>query len=165
MVCNVKELNLPQRYKRSFTPKLAWDFASVMEKQAAPVYGKLGLEIPVITSSTLCLIAEQKQASLLEVARALGITHQLAAQRVKTLLQLDIIFADKDKSDKRRTNYALTAKGQKQNTLLGQYLRQAEQAFLELNEELNIDLMLLLEKVNTCFAKRSLGQRIFKEEE
>jgi DNA-binding MarR family transcriptional regulator len=159
----MKELDLPLRFKRSFTPKLAWDFSSSMEKQAAVVYEKMGLIIPVITSSTLCFISEQKEASLLEVARALGIPHQLAAQRIKTLLQLDIISGNKDPSDKRRTNYALTAKGHKQNKLLDTYLIKVEQTFIELNKELDIDLMLLLEQVNNCFAKCSLYQRIFKE--
>jgi DNA-binding MarR family transcriptional regulator len=159
----MKKLNLPPRFKRSFTPKLAWDFASSMEKQAAVVYEKMGLIIPVITSSTLCFISEQKKVTLLEVSRALGISHQLAAQRVKTLLQLDIILASQDPSDKRRTNYLLTAKGHKQNKLLDTYLIQVEQTFIELNEELDIDLMLLLEQVNNCFAKCSLYQRIFKE--
>lgn len=67
-----------------------------MEKQAAPVYEQFGLTIPVITSSTLCIIAEYKKASLLKVTSALKISHQLAAQRVKTLLQLGIVCTEKD---------------------------------------------------------------------
>ncbi|MFQ3191140.1 MAG: conjugal transfer/entry exclusion protein [Paraglaciecola sp.] len=91
-------MDFPSKYKRSFTPKLAWDFASFMEKQAVPVYEQFGLTIPDITSSTLCIIAEYKKASLLEVASALKISHQLAAQRVKTLLQLGIICIEKDRA-------------------------------------------------------------------
>lgn len=159
----MNNLSLPLRYKRSFTPKLAWDFAATMEKQAAPVYQQFGLIIPVITSSTLCFIAEHKKSSLLEIARALGTTHQLAAQRVKILLQLELISADKDPDDKRRTNYTLTAKGVKQNELLDKYLLQAEQAFIELNQELELDLMLVLEQVNSCFAKRSLLERMLNK--
>jgi DNA-binding MarR family transcriptional regulator len=158
-------MDFPSKYKRSFTPKLAWDFASLMEKQTAPVYEQFGLTIPVITSSTLCLIAEYKKASLLEVASALKISHQLAAQRVKTLLQLGIISTEKDQSDKRRTYYSLTAKGRKKNKLLNGYLIKAERAVLALNQELGIYLMQLLVKVNQSFSKLSLYQRISGEEE
>lgn len=159
----MNNLSLPLRYKRSFTPKLALDFASKMEKQAAPVYQQLGLIIPVITSSTLCFIADHKKTSLLEIARALTIPHQLAAQRVKILLQLELIIAEKDPNDKRRTNYILTTQGHKQNKLLDQYLLLAEQAFIELNQELELDLMLVLEQVNSCFAKRSLLERMLNK--
>lgn len=138
---------------------------SLMEKQAAPVYEQFGLTIPDITSSTLCIIAEYKKASLLEVASALKISHQLAAQRVKTLLQLGIISTEKDQSDKRRTYYSLTAKGRKKNKLLNGYLIKAERAVLALNQELGIYLMQLLVKVNQSFSKLSLYQRISGEEE
>ena len=156
-------MDFPSNYKRSFTPKLAYDFASLIEKQAAPVYEKLGLTIPVITSSTLYVIAEYERASLLEVSSALGVVHQLASLRIKTLLKLGIISTEKDMSDKRRTYYSLTAKGRAQNMLLNEYLIKAEHAFLELNRELDIDVMKLLEQVNQSFAKQSLYQRIFDE--
>jgi DNA-binding MarR family transcriptional regulator len=161
----MKKLELPTRYKRSFTPKLALDFASLMEKQASLVYEKMGIVLPVITSSTVCFIGEQKKASLLEIARALNITHQLAAQRIKILLNLEIISASKDLTDKRRTNYALTVIGQKQNLLLIEYLNHAEQIFVEFNKELGTDLMTLLIQVNKSFTDRSLFKRIFVGEE
>jgi len=63
--------------------------------------------------------------------------------------------------------YALTAKGRKQNALSGSsILRRAEQASwkkLKRFEHRNLSCF-LIKRWNTCFAKRSLGQRILKEE-
>lgn len=159
----MKELNQSYQHKRSFTPKLALDFASLMEKQASPVYEKMGIIFPVITSSTVYFIGAQEAASLLEIARALSIPHQLAAQRVKILLKLSIISSSKHISDKRRTNYELTALGREQYTLLIEYLIHAEQIFTKLNAELNIDLMKVLAQVNKSFIERPLFERIFTE--
>jgi len=152
------------RLGRGFTPKLAMDFASLMEKQAKPVYENIGIIFPVIASSTVSVIGNNQTASLLDIARALDVPHQLAAQRIKKLLQLDIISTHKDIRDKRKTNYQLTELGKTQNDLLNLYLSKADNVFSELNDELDLDLMALLQQVNESFAGKSLFQRIFSEE-
>ena len=160
----MKELSLYKSYGYSFMPKLAFDFVSMIEKQAGVVYQSMGLIIPVITSSTLVLIATQQKASLLEIARRLDIPHQLAAQRVKTLLKLQVISADKDNSDKRRTNYQLTAMGQQQHQLLLTYLQHADKVFAALTIELGVDLMAVLTAANSSFVERPLTSRIHQGE-
>ncbi len=156
----MKEMNLYKHYGHSFMPKLAFDFVSIVEKQAGAVYQRMGLVIPVITSSTLALIADQEKASLLEIARGLNISHQLAAQRVKTLLKLNVIVADKDNTDKRRTNYQLTALGVQQQQLLLTYLSHADKVFAALTEEFGVDLIEVLTAVNQSFTERPLASRI-----
>lgn len=151
--------------KKGFMPKLANDFASLIEKQAKPVYQTMGLVIPVITSSTVVFIFENKTVSLLDIARGLEITHQLASQRVKILLKLGIIQAFKDTNDKRKTNYQLTEFGIEQSKILSSYLEKASLVFSELNEELGCDFMELLFKVNKSFQVNSLESRIFKGQE
>ncbi len=139
------------------------DFASLMEKQARPVYKSIGIIFPVITSSTVNVIAQNQSASLLDVARALDIPHQLAAQRIKKLLKLNIISTHKDIEDKRKTNYQLTELGKTQNDLLNLYLSKADKVFSDLNEEIDVDFMVLLQQVNESFTARSLFQRIISE--
>ena len=143
-----------------FLPKEAFDFASLMEKQAKPVYEAMGIVIPVITTSTLVIIQQLKAASLLDIARALNISHQLAAQRVKILLKLQLLNAEKDVNDKRKTNYTLTAFGETQAQLVAAYLARADHVFEQLNVELGLDLMQLLKQVNQSFIKQSLQQRM-----
>ncbi|WP_462152242.1 hypothetical protein [Pseudoalteromonas xiamenensis] len=156
----MKEQSLYESYGHSFMPKQAFDFVSLIEKQAGVVFQWMGLIIPVITASTLTLIAEKKSISLLEIARGLGIPHQLAAQRVKTLLKLNIIVGDKDESDKRRTNYQLTPLGEQQNHLLINYLFHADRVFSALTEEIGVDLMAALKAANQSFEERPLTERI-----
>lgn len=140
------------------------DFASIMEKQAKPVYESIGIVFPVIASSTVNFIGKSQSASLLDVARALDIPHQLAAQRIKKLLKLNIISPHKDTGDKRKTNYQLTEFGKIQNEFLKLYLSKAENVFSDLNDEIGIDLMALLQQVNKSFIEKDLYQRIFSEE-
>lgn len=158
---NLKHLN---KVGRGFTPKLAMDFASIMEKQARPVYESIGIIFPVITSSTVNFIGKNQSASLLDVARALDVPHQLAAQRIKNLLKLNIIFPHKDTEDKRKTNYQLTEFGKTQSELLNLYLSKADNVFSDLNDEIGVDFMELLQQVNESFIARDLFQRIFSEE-
>lgn len=157
----LKHLN---KVGRGFTPKLAMDFASIMEKQAKPVYESIGIVFPVITSSTVSVIDKNQSASLLDVARALDVPHQLAAQRIKKLLKLNIISPHKDIEDKRKTYYQLTEFGKTQSELLNFYLSKADNVFSDLNDEIGIDFMALLQQVNESFKARDLFQRIFSEE-
>ncbi|MDN3651795.1 hypothetical protein QWY77_03320 [Thalassotalea ponticola] len=150
--------------RRGFTPKLALDFASLIEKQAKPIYERIGLKIPVITSSTVVVLIEHETASLLDIARYLDIPHQLASQRVKTLLKLNVICAYKDPSDKRKTNYQLTEFGIEQGSILMDYLDKADLVFEELNDELGLDLKSLLTLLNKSFEITTLEQRVFSGE-
>ena len=149
--------------RKGYTPKQSLDFSSLMEKQAKPVYERMGIIFPVITSSTVNFIAEFKTVSLLEIARGLDIPHQLVSQRIKILLKLDIVSAHKDPQDKRKTNYKLTQLGVAQNELFAAYLSSADKVFNELDAELGVDLMALLSLVNKSFANKSLEQRIFSK--
>ncbi|TPH13980.1 hypothetical protein [Litorilituus lipolyticus] len=150
--------------RRGFTPKLALDFSSLIEKQAKPVYERMGLMIPVITSSTVVFFIEHKTASLLDIARYLDIPHQLASQRVKALLKRNVICAYKDTSDKRKTNYQLTEFGIEQGNILMDYLDKADFVFEELNNELGLDLKSLLTLLNKSFEITTLEQRVFRGE-
>jgi len=62
-----------------------------------PFMASLGRGDPVIRSSTLSYCRKQKQASLLEVARALGLLTSWRAESEDTVGNWTIIFADKDK--------------------------------------------------------------------
>ncbi|WP_124748957.1 winged helix-turn-helix transcriptional regulator [Alteromonas facilis] len=147
--------------RQGFMPKAALDFASMMENQAKPVYQRMGITIPVITTSTIMFIQQHREASLLDIARGLDISHQLAAQRVKTLLKLEVIVAQKDSSDKRKTNYSLTELGEAQCELIEAYMQRADAVFKQINDELGFDLQKVLINLSDSFHSRSLLTRFF----
>jgi DNA-binding MarR family transcriptional regulator len=144
----------------AFTPKAALDFAFLIEKQAEQVYGRFDIRFPVITSSTMHFIGLTKEASLADVAKALEIPHQLASQRIKLLLELEMIQSRADEQDKRRTLYSLTKLGKRQYILLEKYLESAEQVFQKLNEALGINLLDCLQEAKRAFIDSSLNERI-----
>lgn len=165
LIGQVMKIKNVETERRGFTPKLALDFASLIEKQAKPVYERMGLIIPVITSSTVVALMEHETLSLLDIARYLEVPHQLASQRVKALLKLNVISAFKDSSDKRKTNYQLTEIGIEQGNILMDYLNQADLVFEELNKELGLDLKSFLTQLNKSFEATTLEQRIFGREQ
>ena len=144
----------------AFTPKLALDFVALIEKQAKPVYESMGIEFPVITSSTVHMLGHYQQASLSDIAKALDISHQLASQRVKSLLKLAHITPEKDAFDKRRTIYKLTKLGIEQHKLLLKYLAVTDSVFEKLNSELNVKFNMLFNELHASFSGNSLMQRI-----
>ncbi len=123
----------------------------------------MGLILPVITSSTAVVLIQGETASLLDIARDLWIPHQLASQRVKALLKLNVICAYKDPHDKRKTNYQLTEFGIEQGNILMDKLDKADLVFEELNNELGLELKSLLNQLNKSFELTTLEQRIFKD--
>lgn len=156
-----------QKYTRNeyaFTPKAALDFAFLIEKQAEQVYEKFGIRFPVIASSTMHFIGLAKEASLADVAKALEIPHQLAAQRIKLLLELEMIQSRADELDKRRTLYSFTKIGKRQYLLLDRYLESADKVFLKLNESIGTNLLDSLQAAKRAFIDSSLEERILNEE-
>ncbi len=144
----------------AFTGKMALDLAYLIEAQAEGVYVQRDIIFPVIASSTMLFMDSVESASLLEIAKALGHPHQLVAQRIKTLLNLKLLKAKGDASDKRRTLYSLTSAGRIQTQRLKDYCADASLAFIALSAELGVDLQHVLRNARVNLKQTPLGKRI-----
>ena len=142
----------------AFTSKRLFDLFLLINEQAAVLYEDLGIRFPVNVSSTVLYLSVNKEGSLTEIARGLGLSHQLISQRVKILQKLNLINKKPAENDKRKTLYFLTEEGIEQSRILDQYCVGAEQAFNNLSEDLGVDLHAVL---NT--AVNSLRDRTFAE--
>ena len=149
----------------AFTGKMALDFAFLIAAQAEDVYKNKGICFPVTVSSTLLYLTRVEEASLLEISAALGHQHQLVAQRIKILLKLELIEANADPLDKRKTLYRLNKAGKRQGKILQDYCSEAAEVFVELSNEVGVDLLGSLHQASTALQKTPLLERFVARSE
>ncbi len=156
---NPKKFQKALEIDAAFTGKMALDFAFLVAAQAEEVYKDKGLCFPVTVSSTLLYLTRVKVASLLEISSALNHQHQLVAQRIKILLKLELIEANSDPMDKRRTLYRLSKTGKRQGELLQDYCNEAAQVFIDLSNEVGVNLLDSLHQASTALQRTPLSER------
>ena len=101
-------------FHQAYLGKRLQDLLTLAHGQMKTVYDAHGLAIPVEGSSTLHTLAPGEWMSLTEIARILGQSHQLIAQRIGKLRDLALVQQRDDPSDGRRSEYALTAAGEEE---------------------------------------------------
>ena len=143
----------------AFTNKRFFDLFMLINEQADIVYKDIGIKFPVVASSTVLYLAKSKQGSLTEIAKGLGMSHQLISQRVKILLNLELITKHPAPNDKRKTIYTLTEKGEEQSKLLLDYCVGAEKAFNNLSETVGVDLLATINKAIVALHDTSFAER------
>lgn len=143
----------------AFTNKRFMDFFMLVNEQADVVYKKIGITFPVPVSSTVMYLSANRQGSLTEIAKGLGLSHQLIAQRVKILLDLRLIEKHPARNDRRKMNYTLTEEGLRQSDILLQYCEGAEYAFNHLSEEMGVDMQNLINRAIDALHQKPFYQR------
>lgn len=123
---------------QAFVGKHADDLGNLISMQIKPLYESLGIVVPVKSVSIVYQLSQTHQASLADLSKALGQSHQLVKQKIPKLLKAGIISADHDPADKRKTLYTLTTLGQQQATLLKQH--SLELVYQHLSAEIGADL-------------------------
>lgn len=145
----------------AFTNKRFFDLFMLINEQAGDVYKDLGIKFPVVASSTVLYLAKSQEGSLTEIAAGLGISHQLVSQRVKILLNLELITKRPTPNDKRKTIYTFTEEGDQQSKLLLDYCSSAEKAFNSLSETVGIDLLATINKAIAALNETSFAERYY----
>ncbi|MEM8547086.1 MAG: MarR family transcriptional regulator [Pseudomonadota bacterium] len=126
--------------RKAFLGKAAQDLLTLSSAQVAVVYEQRGLDIPVEVSSTLLFLNQHERSVLTDVATALDIPHQLAAQRVAKLGRRGLIAREKDSEDRRRAYLTLTPAGRAQAQVLEQCMADMAVIYDELYREIDCDL-------------------------
>ncbi|WP_199609628.1 MarR family winged helix-turn-helix transcriptional regulator [Flocculibacter collagenilyticus] len=124
----------------AFTDKRLFDLFLLINEQADVIYKKLGIDFPVSCSPTVLSLSVKENSTVTDIAKALGLSHQLIAQRLKSLLKLKLIEKQPSNQDKRKILYRLSQKGLEQALKLDKYCEGAEKAFIDLLKEVGVDL-------------------------
>lgn len=119
-----------------------------------------GIVAPVKTHSALLYLLIRGPASLVEVARSDGQSHQLVASRLAPLEALGLVERFADPNDLRRKPYKLTAAGRREAAKVRAAIAAHAQAQQELARETGLDLVALLDQALALQADSRLSARI-----
>ncbi|MEO1250841.1 MAG: MarR family winged helix-turn-helix transcriptional regulator [Pseudomonadota bacterium] len=112
---------------------------NVITAQGGALLKERKCAIAPAAASTLLFISEQPGCSMADIAGALRMPHQVIAQRLEALEELNFIVRKADPNDGRRKVLVLTAKGKQEARRLRGVLHDANRALQALNDELGFD--------------------------
>ncbi|AUD80070.1 MarR family transcriptional regulator [Kangiella profundi] len=150
--------------QKALLGKRAEDLSNLIEQQTQPIFDSLGIIVPIKSCSTLLTLLELKQASLVDIAKQLGQSHQLVKQKLPKLIKLGLIQQHSDKEDKRRTLYSLTSKGKQQTKKIKEYLKQSADLVDSISEEIGVDIFEAIDKAAGALQGESLLERFKRKQ-
>lgn len=133
---------------------------SIIDHQGRELLDESGIDVPARTGSTIIYLRRHGPASKTDLARFLGMSHQLVGYRLKDLHSLGLLRETADPDDRRRTRIALSKKGREVAGQVERVLRKTENAFRTVFEEIGVELFDVLIAAKTALDERSLLQRI-----
>lgn len=150
--------------QKALLGKRAEDLSNLIEQQTQPIFDSLGIIVPIKSCSSLLTLLELEQASLVDIAKQLGQSHQLVKQKIPKLIKLGLIQQHSDKEDKRRTLYSLTNKGKQQSNKIKEYLKQSADLVDNISEEIGVDIFSTIDKAIKSMKNKSLWERLKGEQ-
>jgi len=119
-----------------------------------------GQDLKSHTTGVLNLLHHGGPATITALSEGMGVSHQLVSQRLTPLLKAGLVEQEPDPEDGRRKRISLTPAGVQQAQALQAFLNQLDRAYLELFEELGVDLDALIPRVQTALETRPLSKRL-----
>ena len=133
--------------------------AELMRRQGDAFLEAQGVSLPSQCVSMMLALQSAGPVSITEIAGRLGISHQLARQRLQAMLALNYVRETGSKSDQRKREIALTVAGRREATRLNETLNLAEHVIASLLEEIGVDLVSVLKAFERALLERSLLDR------
>lgn len=146
----LNELALGSRLKR-----LSERFIS----EASDIYEHFNLDIQPRWFTLLALLHKQKQLTVVEAAKALGLSQPAISQFCQQLTEKNLIDFVVCKKDARRRLITLSESGQKSVQSMLPIWQAVQQAAQEVSREANSDLYLAILKCESALHRKSLKQR------
>jgi len=144
----------------AFLANQLYRLADLIAKQGDDLLMGAGLSLPSRAVSSVLLIGERGQKSAADIAKELDQPHQLVTQRIEILIELGLVGRIDDPSDGRRKILELTRKGKKELRLVETCLRDAEEVFLNLYQEIECDLSNVTLSALKVLSSKSILDRI-----
>jgi DNA-binding MarR family transcriptional regulator len=119
-----------------------------------------GIRAPAKTHSAILFLHKCGPATLSEIARIDGQSHQLLSSRLMPLENLGLIERYDDAADGRRKPYRLTRAGRVDAKLIEAATECAAKAMLRLFAEMDQDLIVVLEAAIECLRATPLAKRL-----
>lgn len=127
-------------YQHAFLGNRLSRLVEMIVEQGEVLLREADISFPARAASTILIVAQKGVVSTSDIARELAQPHQVATQRVELLIKNGLIEKRTDPSDARRKLLALTKRGTDEARRLETVLEHAQFAFLQLFEELGVDI-------------------------
>lgn len=147
-------------HRAAFLANMAGRLRDLICEEGIKLLEAEGLTTPVTDVSFMLYLGENNGASIAEIARAQGFSHQRVASRITFLEKHHLVSRTSDERDQRRKCIKLTEKGKAEAVLLEKVYRNAALALEVLFVEIEDDLMEKLHTTLNALTQVSLSERI-----
>ena len=148
--------NLGNAYLAHFARRLS----DVIIEQATTILAEAGLITPPTAISSMFYLAEKQDATVATLAEALGVSHQMATQRINALEKLKLVQRVSNAQDRRAKNIALTALGQREVQTLKPITAELKLAFDDLEKEMDCPLTNVIRGAELALIAKPLKARV-----
>lgn len=144
----------------AFIAHFARRFADLLLEQSGAHLKSIDLSTPATSVSTLLFLSSAQQAKVTEVADALGVSHQMATQRLNNLEKVGLIERIVHPNDRRSRLINLTHKGQSEANTLKNFESRVSSAIDELEIEIGCDLTAALRRAELALIRKPFEERL-----
>lgn len=144
----------------AFVAHLAERLTEALCASSQSLADRAGLRAPSRTHSVLLFLLDQGTASVVEMARADGQSHQLLSSRIKPLEKAGLIERLADQTDARRRPYRLTQTGETEAVFIRVAIGEHARAMEGLFAETGVDLVAVLDDALEALRIKSLQTRV-----
>lgn len=152
---------LSSAYLAHFSRRLA----DLIIEQGSELLTEMGLETPSTAISTVIYLDKDGPTTVAALADALGVSHQMATQRINALEKLKLVARRSSQLDKRAKNVVLTQKGQTEVKKLAPFAKLMSHVFDELEKELGCQLTRIIRRAELSLIETPLKNRLRKTQE
>lgn len=153
-------LNYLDELRPAFVAHLADRLNNMIWTETQIYADRVGIKAPLKTHSAILFLLRQGPASLSEIARIDGQSHQLLASRIDPLERLGLIERFVDPKDARRSPYRLTKAGREEAKRVEVAITVKAKAMRLLFKEMDRDLIAIMEEAIERLRIKPLGQRL-----
>ena len=156
----IMTLKFFETLNESFIAHAARRLADLVNEQTSTMMEDLNLTAPSTSVSTLIYLRQADGSTAKELADALGVSHQMATQRLNKLLELQLVEQAPHPNDKRAKVISLSKLGQVEADTLVQFTNKVAQAFSAIDAEIGCQLSSSIRKAETLLIEKPLAKRI-----
>jgi DNA-binding MarR family transcriptional regulator/ribosomal protein S18 acetylase RimI-like enzyme len=150
VITELRELALASRLRR---------LSELMMKDASALYGDLGIEFEARWFATFYALAKKSPMAVTELAHALGMTHPAITNLANQLIKRGLVQELRDPRDERRRLLQLTPRAMQLRDKLAPVWEEIRRAARALLDEVGVDLLGDLQRVESAFAERTVADR------
>lgn len=147
------------RYPNAFLATYLRRLADRISDASVAILRDHGIAVEPRTVSVLLFAADNTGSTTADVAQTLGISHQLASQRIARLIDQGLITTRTDPHDSRRRPIRLTRRGDREVKKILPVIARFDRVFEQLVREEAADLPDIINRVFDALSRESLAQR------